>query len=135
MTEHPPAEVLRHQLVTFRKNNRFAPYPPPIRRQAIQYANARTIQGATPSTIAAELGVATTTVSLWTHSTRSKSADAPAQTSPSELPLVPLVLRPAPQIPGPSQIVVHFADGTSLQACGFGQDSLARTIEILRKER
>ena len=88
MTEHPPAEVLRHQLVTFRKNNRFAPYPSPIRRQAIQYANARTIQGATPSTIAAELGVATTTVSLWTHSTRSKSADAPAQTSPSELPLV-----------------------------------------------
>lgn len=79
MTEHPPAEVLRHQLVTFRKNNRFAPYPSPIRRQAIQYANARTIQGATPSTIAAELGVATTTVSLWTHSTRSKSADAPAQ--------------------------------------------------------
>jgi hypothetical protein len=62
MTEHTPAEVLRHQLATFRKNNRFAPYSPPIRRQAIQYTKARTIQGATPSTIAPELGVAITTV-------------------------------------------------------------------------
>ncbi|HOH03798.1 MAG TPA: hypothetical protein PL046_25845, partial [Polyangiaceae bacterium] len=71
-----------------------------------------------------------------THSTLSKPAVAPVQTSQSELPLVPLVLRPAPQIPGPSQslcilpMAQAFNDDARRRMC-FSRSSVAWTCEVL----
>jgi hypothetical protein len=135
MMEPICAENLRQQLTTHRKNYRFHPYPPPIRQQAIQYAQLRKSQGATFRTIAVELGVAVTTAAAWAFPDLAATSDSSLLPCHSELSLVPLVIQPDPQHAGSSTIEVRFADGTTLQASGFGDNGLARAIEVLRKAR
>lgn len=135
MTEPISTENLRQQLTTHQENYRFHPYPLPIRQQAIQYAQLRKNQGATARTIAAELGVSPTTVAAWVFPDLAPTSDTSLAASHSELSLVPLVLRTEPKPAGSARIEVRFADGTTLQASGFGDDSLARAIEVLRKAR
>jgi hypothetical protein len=139
MADAENAARLRQQLAGCRQTKGFNQYPAEVRDEAVRYACARRSQGATPTAIASELGVAVTTADGW-----SKQQLAPAAvTAPRPrrsrrrgdlgLPLMPVVVRPEPSRGVLARLEVEFGDGARLLATGVGVEELLRAVEALRR--
>jgi len=136
MHEEQTAHSLRQQLAQCRSSKGFNQYPSPLRQQAVQYARMRRSQGASPGTIASELGIAITTAVSW-----GRLDQAPAQLSNSQaigrrcgtsLSLVPVVVRAERTQHTACRLEVDFGDGSRLQATGVSVQDIVGIIATLR---
>lgn len=136
MTDSETAGRLRKRLADCRQAKGFNKYPSDVREEAVAYAQGRRSQGAGPSLIAKELGVAVTTADAWCELGADKGYGRWPDDSvggSDKLSLVPVAV--APQAPQRvvSRLEVDFGDGTKLQATGISAEDLARAIHVLRR--
>ena len=136
MTDVQTAGRLRQQLSSCRQAKGFNRYPPSLRQEAARYARWRRGQGARPSQIASELGVAVTTADTWSGEgdggTQASGRRRTRRPREANLSLVPVVVRPEPVRRQLSRLEVELCDGTRLQATGISPEDLVRAIEALR---
>ena len=138
--EKATAEDLRAALAKYRQSGRYVRYPEALRYKAQDYAQQRHQWGASVATIiSAELGVSAFTAKAW--ATPSAVLDDTWVGNSVEcrtLSFVPVVAPEARDMAAPTetgQVEVHFADGTRLQATGFGTQGLIQALDTLRSRR
>lgn len=128
---------LRAALSRYREQQRRGKYPRELRERAEAYAKERCRAGATPSEIAAELGVRTVTASRWVSGGEGSDEGAPRATPKTveALPFVPVVVRPERRDASAMRLRLAFADGTRMQVCGLSARDLVEAIDAVRRGR
>ncbi|WP_437601711.1 helix-turn-helix domain-containing protein [Sorangium sp. So ce590] len=121
----------------YREQQRRGKYPRELRERAEAYAKERCRAGATPSEIAAELGVRTVTASRWVSGGEGSDEGAPRATPKTveALPFVPVVVRPERRDASAMRLRLAFADGTRMQVCGLSARDLVEAIDAVRRGR
>lgn len=128
---------LRAALSRYREQRRRGKYPRELRERAAAYAKERYRAGATPTEIAADLGVRMVTVSRWVSGGEGSDESAPRATPKTieSLPLMPVVVRPERRDAPAMRLKLAFADGTRMQVCGLSARDLVEAIDAVRRGR
>jgi transposase-like protein len=130
------AAPLRAALAKHREKAPYGRLPQDLRRQAESYAKERARTGAATAAIASELGVSGTTVRAWVGG-HAQSAPAAQRSSGVSAPvaMVPLMVRPGPEVGAGGRLEVSFPDGTKVLVVGMGGRELVEAITALRGAR
>jgi hypothetical protein len=130
------AASLRAALAKHRQRAPYGRLPQDLRRQAESHTQERVRTGAATAAIASELGVSQTTVRAWAGGRARTASTAPRASGVSApVAMVPLMVRPGPEMGAGARLDISFPDGTKVQVVGMAGRDLVETLTALRGVR